>query len=837
MGSAASKAAVYPDNGVAYKANSESKEVQALRAEVAALKAQLAASESTVLAEVAALRAKLEGLPAASPADPGRAAAGPAGPAGGPGPGPGKAPASGQPNAGGSKVGVLPQQLADTSALQSALPAPLPLSSLPGVVQDLHGGMPPDLAAVPMRLMRIGAVLAWKGVKVFEEVAASECVELPYSAVPEAQWAQTAVLSWRWGAPKPYPQQPGFTPMLEPQFAEMCGVLRRMAAEGLEYVWIDWCCVPQYSASPMVEVLRSKVFYARARAMLVVPTFFPLAPEGIPRPLLSRTKQLLSQMQAGAGEQREPLAAAAAALDAVLAKGLMAGCEYFSRVWTLAERMARYGRGEQLCHWVSLEAWLGMLVDAVLRSGGDSAAPSLAIYRKILGGITIGSTNGGTNDKDGDEAGQLLAAVATPLAAALAAGSLVGAGAEDLPGRLAALLAAAARAWRAGRLEEAPSPVWLLGYLSEVHAGVYQAWADADRVWAVYSYFCWKKLDGPSALADAVQDLVRVSGAADAALLAVGSKLGFGPRRLAAIAGVVGLAGMAAEQTAAAEDLGRKLAEAARRGDAAAVESLLQEGASPDAVANPQDGSTPLHVAAGEGHVGAIEALLVGGASREAQQRHGQTALHVAASRGHVAAVQALLGAGADKDARDAALVTPLWLAAHGARLDAARALIAAGADVNAASKSGERALTQAVLSASRELVGALLGAGADRDAADSRGETALHWAAFGERMGPLEELLAAGARIEAANKDGETPLARAASANRLAAVRALLAAGASASAGGSTALHHAARGSGAEVIAALLAAAADKSAKDKDGLTPWDVADPEGVEGRRLLE
>jgi hypothetical protein len=32
--------------------------------------------------------------------------------------------------------------------------------------------------------------------------------------------------------------------------------------------------------------------------------------------------------------------------------------------------MARYGRGEGLCQWLSLESWLGMVVDAMLKSTG-----------------------------------------------------------------------------------------------------------------------------------------------------------------------------------------------------------------------------------------------------------------------------------------------------------------------------------------------------------------------------------------------------------------------------------------------------------------------------------
>ncbi len=44
---------------------------------------------------------------------------------------------------------------------------------------------------------------------------------------------------------------------------------------------VDWCCVPQYSGGTMVEVLRSKLFYARARIMVVLPTFHELPKVGL----------------------------------------------------------------------------------------------------------------------------------------------------------------------------------------------------------------------------------------------------------------------------------------------------------------------------------------------------------------------------------------------------------------------------------------------------------------------------------------------------------------------------------------------------------------------------
>ena len=41
-------------------------------------------------------------------------------------------------------------------------------------------------------------------------------------------------------------------------------------------------------------------------------------------------------------------------------------------------------------------------------------------------------------------------------------------------------------------LEEAPTKAWLKGYLgSEATSGIYAAWAQEDRVWSIFTYFCW----------------------------------------------------------------------------------------------------------------------------------------------------------------------------------------------------------------------------------------------------------------------------------------------------------------------------------------------------------
>jgi uncharacterized protein len=125
------------------------------------------------------------------------------------------------------------------------------------------------------------------------------------------------------------------------------------------------------------------------------------------------------------------------------------------------------------------------------------------------------------------------------------------------------------------------------------------------------------------------------------------------------------------------------VADAAMRGDLAAVRTLLHEGA--DVNAAQSDGMTALHWAAERGDVKMAEALIYAGANVAAVTRLGSyTPLHLAAREGHASMVTALLGAGADADAHSTAGgATPLHFAAASGSAGAVTALLDAGADVN----------------------------------------------------------------------------------------------------------------------------------------------------------
>ena len=132
------------------------------------------------------------------------------------------------------------------------------------------------------------------------------------------------------------------------------------------------------------------------------------------------------------------------------------------------------------------------------------------------------------------------------------------------------------------------------------------------------------------------------------------------------------------------------VADAAMKGDRAAVRSSLQQGA--DVNAAQGDGMTAIHWAARHGDVDLIQMLVGARANLAALTRIGASPpLLLAAENGHVDAVRALLAAGADANAADASGTTALMLAAAAGAPDSIRALLQAGADVHARDRVMER--------------------------------------------------------------------------------------------------------------------------------------------------
>nr|AAB32374.1 GABP beta 2-1=heterotetrameric transcription factor [mice, 129svJ, Peptide, 414 aa] [Mus sp.] len=131
-------------------------------------------------------------------------------------------------------------------------------------------------------------------------------------------------------------------------------------------------------------------------------------------------------------------------------------------------------------------------------------------------------------------------------------------------------------------------------------------------------------------------------------------------------------------------DLGKRLLEAARKGQDDEVRILMANGAP---FTTDWLGTSPLHLAAQYGHYSTAEVLLRAGVSRDARTKVDRTPLHMAAADGHVHIVELLVRSGADVNAKDMLQMTALhWATEHHHR-DVVELLIKYGADVYAFSK------------------------------------------------------------------------------------------------------------------------------------------------------
>jgi uncharacterized protein len=183
--------------------------------------------------------------------------------------------------------------------------------------------------------------------------------------------------------------------------------------------------------------------------------------------------------------------------------------------------------------------------------------------------------------------------------------------------------------------------------------------------------------------------------------------------------------GIFAQQTTASQDINQQLLEAAGKGDKAAVESLLSQGA--DKNAKDKEGKSALVVAACNASNQVVRILLKAGADVNAADRIGRTALIAAASEfdckiGEIGKLFRAPEANV-KDKMQADSNRPPTVN-DGARTEAVRALLAAHADVNAKDDRGVTALMSAADGGLRDAVDAFLAAGADPNAQAGNFET-----------------------------------------------------------------------------------------------------------------
>jgi ankyrin repeat protein len=217
---------------------------------------------------------------------------------------------------------------------------------------------------------------------------------------------------------------------------------------------------------------------------------------------------------------------------------------------------------------------------------------------------------------------------------------------------------------------------------------------------------------------------------------------------------------------------------ALERGDAAAVDQLLADGADlrADELVD-GSGRRPLGAAIARGDLAMVRVLLARGADpRQADPGiggRGHTPLGAAAWTGRVEAARLLLAAGAPVD-EGGTEMTPLALAAERGHMDTVALLLTAGAAPDPArDATGYPPVVVAAGGGHLAVVKRLIEAGAPVDRRDILGNTALFVASVHGRRDVADYLLSRGASPMVPNRAGWTP-AFAATYNEQAAIRSL---------------------------------------------------------------
>ena len=160
---------------------------------------------------------------------------------------------------------------------------------------DAEQRVPLSLLSTPVRLLKVESILRWRSLPVYEELPPSSYVEVPYNEMENEKWSSVCMVSWRWPEMKPDSYNGHFSPMPEEQLARFQKALKKQVHgnEAKEFLWIDWCCAPQYTSDPLVEIARSRLFYARAATLIVIPDFKTTRPAGMMKEALGNLQSAL----------------------------------------------------------------------------------------------------------------------------------------------------------------------------------------------------------------------------------------------------------------------------------------------------------------------------------------------------------------------------------------------------------------------------------------------------------------------------------------------------------------------------------------------------------------
>ena len=195
--------------------------------------------------------------------------------------------------------------------------------------------------------------------------------------------------------------------------------------------------------------------------------------------------------------------------------------------------------------------------------------------------------------------------------------------------------------------------------------------------------------------------------------------------------------------------------------------AVMASGSPPDDSSIGMERAMELIAAAERGDVAAVQRLLGQGASVDARDGSGRTALIAAAYANHLDVAEALIKAGADVNAQDHTRQSAYLIATSEGYLDLLRLTLQAGADVRSTDSYNGTGLIRAADRGHVEIIKALLQTDMDRNHVNRLGWTALLEAIILGDGGPrhtdvVRLLIESGADVNLADGEGVTPLAHA---------------------------------------------------------------------------
>lgn len=202
----------------------------------------------------------------------------------------------------------------------------------------------------------------------------------------------------------------------------------------------------------------------------------------------------------------------------------------------------------------------------------------------------------------------------------------------------------------------------------------------------------------------------------------------------------------------------QRLVNAAKRGDKAAVQSLIRQHV--DVNTTQGDGATALAWTVYKNDLETADLLIRAGADVNAANTFGITPLYLACSNGNPTIAERLLKAGANSNSELPSGETVLMRASRTGNLGVVKALLAKSPKVNVTEKTrGQSALMWAVAEDHADIVKELIAHGADVQARTKSGFTVLMFAAQRGNVDVARMLLAAGAKVNDSAPDEGTAL------------------------------------------------------------------------------